>query len=78
MRLSMGILADKVPVNLNGEYISITTGLGISIYPDDRLKDELLMKKVGPAIYKARELGRNKAVLLGASSRAYERTAGFL
>jgi GGDEF domain-containing protein len=56
MHLSMGILADNVPINPNGKHIDVITSLGISINPDDRLKDKLLMKKADAAMYKAKEM----------------------
>ena len=42
--------------------LNITTSIGVSIFPDDAITQVQLMKKADIAMYKSKELGRNKIV----------------
>jgi diguanylate cyclase (GGDEF)-like protein/PAS domain S-box-containing protein len=49
----------KKPLTVNGQELYITASIGISIYPDDGLDAEQLMKNAETATYRAKELGKN-------------------
>ncbi|MFQ3548462.1 MAG: EAL domain-containing protein [Armatimonadota bacterium] len=49
----------KKPFFLEGHEISITTSIGISLYPQDGEDVETLVKNADIAMYKAKEAGRN-------------------
>lgn len=48
------------PFMLNAHPISVTTSIGIAIYPDDGKDIETLLKMADIAMYKAKKAGRNK------------------
>jgi diguanylate cyclase (GGDEF)-like protein len=50
------------PVSCNGHDLHITTSVGISIYPFDGTDSETLVRNADISMYRAKELGRNKAV----------------
>lgn len=50
------------PVSCNGHELHITTSVGISIYPFDGTDAETLVKNADISMYRAKELGRNKAI----------------
>ncbi|MGD8619870.1 MAG: EAL domain-containing protein [Gammaproteobacteria bacterium] len=50
------------PATCNGHELHITTSIGISIYPFDGTDAETLVKNADISMYRAKELGRNKAV----------------
>jgi diguanylate cyclase (GGDEF)-like protein len=49
--------AISTPFILEGHHISITTSIGISIYPNDGREVDELVKKADIAMYKAKEKG---------------------
>ena len=60
-----GKVAEKVitvmddPVKLAGEELNITPSIGVSIFPDDAIDMESLMKNADSAMYHAKSKGRN-------------------
>ena len=64
-------LAD--PISCNGHVMHITTSIGISIYPYDGTDAESLIKHADISMYRAKELGRNKAVYYTAEMNAGSR-----
>ena len=61
------------PVTCNGNELSITTSIGISIYPFDSTDAETLVKNADISMYRAKELGRNKVVYYTAEMNASAR-----
>lgn len=47
------------PFTINDEHLSITTSIGISIYPKDSTSTDQLLKKADIAMYQAKSLGKN-------------------
>ena len=74
-----GRIAKKVieclvdPISCNGHELHITTSIGISIYPYDGADVESLIKHADISMYRAKELGRNKAVYYTAEMNAGSR-----
>jgi diguanylate cyclase (GGDEF)-like protein/PAS domain S-box-containing protein len=48
------------PFNLGDELVYITTSIGISIFPNDGIEVEVLLKNADQAMYTAKEHGRNR------------------
>ncbi|MEN8205388.1 MAG: EAL domain-containing protein [Pseudomonadota bacterium] len=61
------------PISCNGHVLHITTSIGISIYPYDGTDAETLIKHADISMYRAKELGRNKAVYYTAEMNAGSR-----
>jgi diguanylate cyclase (GGDEF)-like protein len=61
------------PVSCNGHELHITTSIGISIFPYDGTDAETLIKHADISMYRAKELGRNKAVYYTAEMNAGSR-----
>ena len=61
------------PVACNGHELHITTSIGISIFPYDGTDAETLIKHADISMYRAKELGRNKAVYYTAEMNAGSR-----
>jgi diguanylate cyclase (GGDEF)-like protein len=61
------------PISCNGHELHITTSIGISIYPYDGADAETLIKHADISMYRAKELGRNKAVYYSAEMNAAPR-----
>ena len=61
------------PISCNGHELHITTSIGISIYPYDGADAEALIKHADISMYRAKELGRNKAVYYTAEMNAGSR-----
>ena len=61
------------PVSCNGHELHITTSIGISIFPYDGTDTETLIKHADISMYRAKELGRNKAVYYTAEMNAGSR-----
>jgi diguanylate cyclase (GGDEF)-like protein len=61
------------PISCNGHELHITTSIGISIYPNDGTDSETLIKHADISMYRAKELGRNKAVYFTAEMNAGSR-----
>lgn len=47
------------PIDINGHDISTTVSMGISIFPDDGMDTDELLKNADVAMYKAKEAGKN-------------------
>jgi diguanylate cyclase (GGDEF)-like protein len=65
----------REPFNAYEREIVITGSVGIAIYPDDGTQAEVLVKNADTAMYRAKELGRNRYQLYTAAmnERALER-----
>ena len=61
------------PISCNGHELHITTSVGISIYPHDGTDAETLIKHADISMYRAKELGRNKAIYYTAEMNAGSR-----
>ena len=61
------------PISCNGHELHITTSIGISIFPYDGTDAETLIKHADISMYRAKELGRNKAVYYTAEMNAGSR-----
>ncbi len=61
------------PVSCNGHQLHITTSVGISIYPFDGSDANTLVKHADISMYRAKELGRNKAVYFTSGMNAGSR-----
>lgn len=61
----VGYVAQKIlatvarPINIVGHDISTTVSIGISVYPDDGMQADELLKNADIAMYKAKEGGKN-------------------
>jgi diguanylate cyclase (GGDEF)-like protein/PAS domain S-box-containing protein len=49
----------RQPFNLNGHEVSMTASIGITVYPDDALDAETLIKFADTAMHQAKEAGRD-------------------
>ncbi|MGH8662977.1 MAG: PAS domain S-box protein [Burkholderiales bacterium] len=49
----------KAPFRLSGAEIFVTISIGITLYPDDGVEPEALIKNADAAMYRAKEEGRN-------------------
>ncbi|HXP95636.1 MAG TPA: EAL domain-containing protein [Telmatospirillum sp.] len=47
------------PFNLLGQELFVTASIGITLFPDDGIDGQLLLRNADLAMYKAKELGRN-------------------
>lgn len=73
-RIAMKIIDCLVdPISCNGHELHITTSIGISIFPYDGTDAETLIKHADISMYRAKELGRNKAVYYTAEMNAGSR-----
>jgi len=63
------------PVEINGNEISVTTSIGISVFPEDGTDVDTLIKQSGAALYHAKSEGRNcyKFFTATMNARAFER-----
>lgn len=65
VRFDVEILAQKIisvmeaPHHIDGHDLVITFSIGISIFPDDAIDSEAMIKCADNAMYRAKELGRN-------------------
>jgi diguanylate cyclase (GGDEF)-like protein/PAS domain S-box-containing protein len=50
----------KMPIYLDGQEYTVSTSIGISIYPNDSMSAEVLIKNADTALHKAKEKGRGK------------------
>jgi diguanylate cyclase (GGDEF)-like protein len=48
------------PIEVSGNPLQMTTSIGISVYPDDTVSPEALIKHADTAMYQAKEQGRNQ------------------
>ena len=49
----------KTPINIHGKKASVTSSIGISIYPDDGLETDELLQNADSAMYQAKARGRD-------------------
>jgi diguanylate cyclase (GGDEF)-like protein/PAS domain S-box-containing protein len=61
------------PFALKGREISVTASIGISLYPEDGLDGETLLKNADSAMYHAKSLGKNNYQFYSASLNAAAR-----
>ena len=47
------------PVEINGQWVTVTTSMGIAIFPEDGGDPESLMRSADAAMYAAKQAGRN-------------------
>jgi diguanylate cyclase (GGDEF)-like protein/PAS domain S-box-containing protein len=52
--------AVAAPVTLDGQAVTVTCSIGVSVYPDDGAEPEQLLKHADIAMYRAKEAGRNQ------------------
>jgi diguanylate cyclase (GGDEF)-like protein/PAS domain S-box-containing protein len=69
--------AVRYPFHIEGREFYITTSIGISLYPEDGLDAETLIKNADTAMYQAKEQGRDNYQLFNAyiNARALQRIA---
>ena len=69
--------ATAIPFMLQGQELNISASIGISIYPDDGISAETLMKNADIAMYRAKEEGRNNCQFYHAdmNTRSFDRLA---
>jgi diguanylate cyclase (GGDEF)-like protein/PAS domain S-box-containing protein len=69
--------AVRYPFHIEGRELFITTSIGISLYPDDGLDAEALIKNADTAMYQAKEQGRDNYQLFNAfiNAKALQRIA---
>jgi diguanylate cyclase (GGDEF)-like protein/PAS domain S-box-containing protein len=69
--------AVRYPFHLEGREFYITTSIGISLYPEDGMDAETLIKNADTAMYQAKEQGRDNYQLFNAyiNARALQRIA---
>ena len=59
-RIALRILdALAQPFQIDGQEVSVTASIGISLYPTDGDSAELLLKNADTAMYRAKEIGKN-------------------
>ena len=59
--VAMKILeAFRVPLVIEGRHISVTTSMGIAVFPDDGEDMDTLVKNADSAMYEAKKVGRNR------------------
>ena len=69
--------AVRYPFHIEGREFFMTTSIGISLYPDDGIDAETLIKNADTAMYQAKEQGRDNYQLFNAfiNARALQRIA---
>jgi diguanylate cyclase (GGDEF)-like protein/PAS domain S-box-containing protein len=69
--------AVRYPFHIDGRELFVTTSVGISLYPDDGLDAETLIKNADTAMYQAKEQGRDNYQLFNAfiNTKALQRIA---
>lgn len=67
----------RMPLHLDGHDFQVTTSIGISIFPEDGVDAETLIKNADTAMYQAKEDGRDRYQIFNAaaSARVIERLA---
>jgi diguanylate cyclase (GGDEF)-like protein len=67
----------KIPFFINGQELFVTTSIGISLFPNDGLDPETLVRNADLAMYRAKEQGRDNYQLYAPAmnARAVERLA---
>jgi len=69
------ITAIKAPIHTSGRDLSVTTSVGISLFPEDGQEADVLLKSADTAMYQAKEIGRNRYQIHSASAnlRSHQR-----
>ena len=57
------------PLSFEGHEISVTASIGIAIFPEDGCRSDELLRKADAALYRAKELGRNRLAFSDPSAR---------
>jgi diguanylate cyclase (GGDEF)-like protein/PAS domain S-box-containing protein len=71
LRIAEKILASvKAPFELGGREVYVTASMGVSLFPDDGLDPETLVKNADAAMYRAKEQGRDNCQLYARSMNA--------
>ncbi|HKM00247.1 MAG TPA: EAL domain-containing protein [Mobilitalea sp.] len=60
---SQMIEAFRYPMDLNGEVVYVSMSIGVSIYPQNGLSPNALIKSADIAMYKSKDTGKNKFTL---------------
>ena len=60
-------VAVREPILFEGQSMRISCSLGIAVYPDDGTDETTLVRNADQAMYRAKERGRDAAVLAGES-----------
>jgi diguanylate cyclase (GGDEF)-like protein/PAS domain S-box-containing protein len=72
-RVAEKILAGlRRPFQLDGRELFITASVGISVYPDDGLELDVLLRNSDVAMYRAKKHGRDNCQLYGSGTRAQD------
>ncbi|MFO8089259.1 MAG: PAS domain S-box protein [Desulfatiglandaceae bacterium] len=50
----------RKPFLIGAHQLLVTTSIGIAVYPDDRTKENILLKNADSAMYQAKQTGRNR------------------
>ena len=56
----------KNPIDLSGEIVYVSMSIGISIYPENGISSNVLIKNADIAMYKSKDTGKNKFTLFDA------------
>jgi diguanylate cyclase (GGDEF)-like protein len=59
------LAAIAMPMQIKDKIITITSSVGISIFPDDGLSMETLLEHADMALYRAKEFGKNNYQFFG-------------
>ncbi|MEO5337800.1 MAG: EAL domain-containing protein [Magnetospirillum sp. WYHS-4] len=71
VRLARRIIEEiKQPLYVDGSEMFVTASIGISLYPDDAMTAEGLLKNADTAMYRAKDLGRNAHQLYSSTMNA--------
>jgi len=68
---NLTVLADKileamrVPATLSGHELNLSTSIGISVFPADGDKPDVMIKRADEAMYQAKQRGRNNYQMSG-------------
>jgi diguanylate cyclase (GGDEF)-like protein/PAS domain S-box-containing protein len=60
------LLAVRRPVTANGHLLSVTASIGVSLYPDDKVDPDTLLRHADQAMYLAKQAGKNRYQLFDA------------
>ena len=56
----LNVIASPFSVAADGKSVSISASIGVSIYPDDRVEADTLLRHADMAMYKAKNSGKNR------------------
>ena len=62
----------EAPMKINGKYLTVTSSIGISLYPVDGVNYESLLKNADTAMYRAKKSGINKFLFFTADMNCSE------